>query len=111
MPDVYEARLPKEYTDLLPSWLNIDLFHLLLPAACVGSFEFRLLLRALVPVAALVGIVALSVAVAAVGKTCGRQRAGWRVLERGFVRALPVLVFLAYLLLPSVSSGIFASLQ
>jgi hypothetical protein len=114
VPTVYDTELPKEYTAWIPTWLNMDIFQLILPGSCVGSFETRLLLHALVPLGVILGILLLATTAAAFEATYGpekqAQRGAYRLaLSKGLVRSLPLLILLAYLLLPSVASSIFAS--
>ena len=73
LPSVYDARLPSEYTRWVPTWLNADPFQLLLPAACVGNFLQRLLLRALLPLAVLCVVLLLIVITVALEHLAGHR--------------------------------------
>ena len=105
IPTVYEAHLPREYKDIIPTWLNTDLFELSVPGTCVGSFSTRLLLRALVPLLALAVLAALAVAATAARDMSSSAGGAVTVLMTGLVRVLPVLLLLTYVLLPSVANG------
>ena len=118
LPSVYETRLPDEYTRWVPTWVNADPFNLLIPAACIGTFLQRLLLRALLPLAAILGIAVLVVTVTTVEHRLawsrgerlapGRRPEPWAALVReGAYRGLPVSLLVLYFVLPGVSSAIF----
>ena len=113
----------------LPSWLTAGL-HLfdvdwmrigwLFPSpACLGTFSERLLMYALLPLAlaALVAVCCL-VGPAVAAAPSLRWRPGRRAevggsargaLRSGLLRALPFVLFVLFLFVPSVSSRIFAS--
>ena len=61
----YAVTLPPEYYDWMEpfDWLNIEWLGALLPAECVGSFERRMLMVALIPLALLALIMMGGVAV------------------------------------------------
>ena len=136
-PQVYDAHLPEAYTRLVPNWLNADIFELTVPSSCVGAFEQRLLLRALVPLLALLTLAAGSVAysaargqppeaalsidlpygsalivaadVASATRAPPRRARLVAATREGLIRTLPLLLFLTYLLLPSIANGVFRS--
>eukprot|EP00966_Prymnesium_polylepis_P085212 1973110-Prymnesium_polylepis.1 len=48
---MFDVKLPPEYTDFMDAfnWLDIDWAGIFLPAACVGTFEHRMVLTAIAP--------------------------------------------------------------
>ena len=132
---VYGVRFDKDFMGWLRvlTYANVDVLELAYPGACIGSMSDRLLIGALWPIAVVLAVsiviaaYALAVRAVAAGTSLqeptetnagdtGVGRAGWlqdgqSVAQTVLDRCLYAMVFVFYVVLPSVSRSIFKAKQ
>lgn len=115
MPAIYGVWLPPEYYEWTKSfaWVQFSLISLA-PASCIGDYKTQLVFLATVPLIVMVTIVVLSVVYALMRDLIQHQRSGAlfnlkRSLHAGFAFGTPIGILIMFMVLPSVSSGLFAT--
>ena len=115
-PSLLGVSLPSEYQAF---WNGIARFQLNLesfaPVACFGDFEARLLITSLTPLV-LMATVLVCCVLASLNRPDSRAR-WWSsrrqrfqdAINRGFLQALPWLLLISFLLVPTVSETIFSA--
>ena len=113
LQDTYDARMPSSYTDWVRDafrWARVDWSSLVLPSGCTpfttvgSSFRAWLLVKGLTPL-----LVICMAMVGATGIKCFQL--GWtaKTARSGMLQAVPLVLFLSFCLVPSVSATIFES--
>ena len=107
MPQVYGISLPQWYSSTMSSFgfIDPDWTNFLLPGACI-NFRTRLLLRGVVPLLLLALIACLAAVRECAQAYVHRRRAS---LRQALLAALPAMLFVAHVLCPRVSAGIFSA--
>ena len=113
LQDTYDARMPSLYTNWVRDtfrWARVDWSSLVLPSECTpftttgSSFRAWLLVKGLAPL--------LVICMAMMGATSIKcVRLGWtaKTARSGMFQAVPLVLFLSFCLVPSVSATIFES--
>ena len=134
MPLVYGLRLPEYYFDWMRIFnvFEVDWSGFIYPGACLGrGFYDQLLLRAIGPLAFMVAVMLLGVAIRAASHVRDRLLCGKRAREKAresrkargeswqqesrllcresILNTLPALLFIAFCLTPITSTSIFAA--
>ena len=108
LPDVYGVKMPAWYDESMEvfNWVSFDWSHYVLPGACVGGFERRLLLRGFGPLVVLAAL-PLGYSVLEAFNAC-RERRRFSP-QHVFLTTLPPVLFVSFCMCPGVSAGIFST--
>jgi len=98
--NVYQVTLPHEYIDWIQyfDWLFFDWVNAMIPAACIGHFERRMLLMALTPLGLFASIAAYQII---------RSHANGRPLVEAVLSSTGPCLLLIFLVTPSTNRSIF----
>ena len=114
IPSLFKVTLPPPYDSIWDAFNNfeINFISVSAPVECFGDFGTRLLIYGLVPLVLMatvvVGCVAWSLTTRARENGDLRSGMGDAAME-GLLRALPMALFISFLLVPTVSKKIFSA--
>ena len=118
--------VPAQYYEWMKifSWMQLDIFAIA-PAACIGNYTTQLTFVAILPLSIMLVLLILSMAYKttrdALNPASGELTPGrdpreppksfslYRSLKRGFALGVPPCIIIAFCMLPTVSSNLFAT--